>query len=152
MPAIPLNGARYPSARPIAPISTARTASPADAPIRPRPRTAVRPPDRNARLTPASNTKVAAARPPASTCTSVGLPSSPIVSKAWVAIIPTSARPRATSTPITRGLPPTAPELALVARSADGATGRSSTDDTDDTDVASPQPSQQHGRHLLSPR
>src|SRR6185312_7386524 len=61
------------------------------------------PPDRNARLTPASTTNVVAARPPATTCTTLGRPSSSRESKTCVAAIPTSASPRATSTPTTRG-------------------------------------------------
>src|SRR5919107_2490177 len=91
-----------PSARPITPISSARATRPADTATRSRPCTARRPPDMNARLTPATTTKVATERPAATTVAALGSPRSVKASNEWVAIIPSRAVPRATSTPVMR--------------------------------------------------
>src|SRR4051812_32155560 len=97
-----LSSERTPRTSPRLPISAARTTRPAETPSRSAPRTTFRPPETNARPMPATSTNVAADRPPATRVAVVGPPSRVNVGKMCTANIPSSARPRATSTPTTR--------------------------------------------------
>src|SRR6476619_2865080 len=97
-----LSSENVPRSSPRLPISAARTTRPAETPTRSAPRTTVRPPATNARPMPATSTNVAADRPPATNVAVVGPPSRVNVGKMCTANIPSSARPRATSTPTTR--------------------------------------------------
>ena len=98
MTAMPVSSS--PNASPRRPIAAARTAVPAARPDQARPRSGARPPT-STKLTPASTANRAEDRP-AAAWNSSGTSPSTTPGTMCVAIIPTSARHRATSTPTMR--------------------------------------------------